>query len=107
MYTLGKDFVPPPIHAGGLRYHGMAPLVSHLVKMGIVKPRAYEQKQAFEAARLFFKTEGVLPAPESAHAVVAVVEEAQRAKQEKAERTILFNLSGHGFLDINAYAAKE
>jgi tryptophan synthase beta chain len=107
MYTLGKDFVPPPIHAGGLRYHGMAPLVSHLVKMGIVEPRAYEQKQAFQAARLFFKTEGVLPAPESAHAVAAVVEEALQAKQEKKERTILFNLSGHGFLDINAYAAQE
>ena len=104
MYTLGKDFVPPPIHAGGLRYHGMAPLVSHLVRKNIVEPRAYEQKQAFQAARLFLKTEGVLPAPESAHAVAAVIEEAQRAKQENAERTILFNLSGHGFLDINAYA---
>ena len=107
MYTLGKDFIPEPIHAGGLRYHGMAPLVSHLTKKGIVEPRAYEQKQVFQAARLFFKTEGVLPAPESAYAVAAVIEEALQAKQEKAERTILFNLSGHGFLDINAYAAQE
>lgn len=107
MYTLGKDFIPAPIHAGGLRYHGMAPLVSQLVKMGIVEPRAYEQDRAFQAARLFLKTEGVLPAPESAHAVAAVVEEALRAKQEKAERTILFNLSGHGFLDINAYASHD
>jgi len=104
MHTLGKDFIPPPIHAGGLRYHGMAPLVSHMVKKGVIEPRAYEQNQAFQAARLFLQTEGVLPAPESAHAVAAVIEEAERAKQEKAERTILFNLSGHGFLDINAYA---
>jgi tryptophan synthase beta chain len=103
MYTLGKEFIPPPIHAGGLRYHGMAPLVSHLVRLGIIEPRAYPQERIFEAARVFLRTEGILAAPESAHAVAAVIEEALRAKQEKEERTILFNLSGHGFLDISAF----
>jgi tryptophan synthase beta chain len=104
MHTLGKDFVPAPIHAGGLRYHGMAPLVSHLVRKGIVEPRAYGQDKVFEAAKTFFRAEGILPAPESAHAIAAVIEEALKARAEKKERTILFNLSGHGFLDINAYA---
>ncbi len=103
MHTLGKDFVPPPIHAGGLRYHGMAPLVSHLVKKGIVEPRAYEQDEVFEAARIFLKTEGILPAPESAHAIKAAIDEALRLKKEKEEKVILFNLSGHGFFDITAY----
>ena len=103
MHTLGRDFVPPPIHAGGLRYHGMAPLVSHLVKKGIVEPRAYEQEEVFEAARIFLKTEGILPAPESAHAIKAVIDEALRLKGEKKEKVILFNLSGHGFFDITAY----
>jgi tryptophan synthase beta chain len=97
MHTLGKDFIPAPIHAGGLRYHGMAPLVSHLVKLG--------QDKVFDAARVFLQAEGILPAPESSHAVAAVVEEALLARSEKKERTILFNLSGHGFLDIHAYAA--
>jgi tryptophan synthase beta chain len=105
MHTLGKDFVPAPIHAGGLRYHGMAPLVSHLVKLGQVEPRAYAQDKVFDAARIFLQAEGVLPAPESSHAVAATIEEALRARKEKKELTILFNLSGHGFLDINAYAA--
>lgn len=103
MHSLGKDFVPPPIHAGGLRYHGMAPLVSHLVKMGLVEARAYSQKQVFTAAEIFLKTEGILPAPESAHAVAAVLDEALEARKSKKETVILFNLSGHGFLDINAY----
>lgn len=103
MHTLGKDFVPPPIHAGGLRYHGMAPLVSHLVKKGIVEPKAYEQDEVFEAARIFLKTEGILPAPESAHAIKAVIDEALRLKKENEEKVILFNLSGHGFFDITAY----
>ena len=103
MYTLGKDFVPPPIHAGGLRYHGMAPLVSHLVKKGLVEARAYPQNQVFRAAELFTKTEGILPAPESAHAIAAVVEEALEARRTGQKQTILFNLSGHGFLDINSY----
>jgi len=107
MYTLGMDFVPPPIHAGGLRYHGMAPLVSHLVRLGMVKAQAYSQKKVFAAARLFLRTEGILPAPESSHAVAAVIDEALRAKEEKVERVILFNLSGHGFLDISAYEKVE
>jgi tryptophan synthase beta chain len=103
MHTLGMDFVPPPIHAGGLRYHGVAPLVSHLVKSGLVEPRAYAEDKVFAAARTFLKTEGILVAPESAHAVAAVIDEALEAKREGRERVILFNLSGHGFLDINAY----
>ncbi len=104
MHTLGMDFVPPPIHAGGLRYHGMAPLVSHLVTKGIVEARAYSQEQVFSAARFFFKAEGILPAPESAHAIAAVIDEARRAKEENRETVILFNLSGHGFLDMAAFA---
>jgi len=104
MHTLGMDFIPPPIHAGGLRYHGMAPLVSHLTGMGIVQPRAFSQDRIFRDARLFLQAEGILPAPESAHAVAAVVDEAEKAKAENRETVILFNLSGHGFLDINAYA---
>jgi len=103
MHTLGMDFIPPPIHAGGLRYHGVAPLVSHLVRSGAIEARAYDQKEVFTAAQLFLKAEGILPAPESAHAIAAVLDEARSAKQEGVERVILFNLSGHGFLDINAY----
>jgi tryptophan synthase beta chain len=103
MYTLGKDFIPPPIHAGGLRYHGMAPLVSHLARAGIVGARSYDQDRVFAAARKFFSSEGILPAPESAHAVAAVIEEAEKAREENSEKVILFNLSGHGFMDISAY----
>ncbi len=103
MYTLGMDFVPPPIHAGGLRYHGMAPLVSHLTKKGIIEPIAYKQTKIFDAAEVFLKTEGILPAPESSHAVAAAIDEAVDAKATNKEKVILFNLSGHGFLDINAY----
>jgi len=103
MYTLGMDFVPPSIHAGGLRYHGMAPLVSHLVEQGIIEACAYGQAPVFDAARLFLNAEGILPAPESAHAIAAVVDEALKAKQTGEEKVILFNLSGHGFLDISAY----
>lgn len=103
MHTLGKDFVPPPIHAGGLRYHGMAPLVSHLVSLGIVEARAYNQKEVFESAKLFLKAEGILPAPESAHAIKAVIDEAIKAREEGRRKVILFNLSGHGFLDISAF----
>jgi tryptophan synthase beta chain len=104
MYTLGMDFVPAPIHAGGLRYHGMAPLVSHLASLGIVEPRAYSQDRIFEAGLLFFKAEGILPAPESSHAVAAAIDEALAAKTEGKEKVILFNLSGHGLLDLSAYA---
>lgn len=103
MHTLGMDFVPQPIHAGGLRYHGMAPLVSHLVSLGIVEPRVYGQDKVFDAGEFFYKTEGILPAPESAHAVAAAIDEALEAKRLSQEKVILFNLSGHGFLDINAY----
>jgi tryptophan synthase beta chain len=103
MHSLGKDFIPPTMHAGGLRYHGMAPLVSHLVAKGIVEPRAVDQRSVFEAATLFMRTEGILPAPESSHAIAAVIQEALRAKAEGRETVILFNLSGHGFLDISAY----
>jgi tryptophan synthase beta chain len=103
MYTLGMDFIPPPIHAGGLRYHGMAPLVSHLVKAGIVTPRACAQEKVFDAATIFMRTEGILPAPESSHAIAAVIDEALAAKKEGKERVLLFNLSGHGFLDITAF----
>jgi len=103
MHTLGMDFVPPPLHAGGLRYHGMAPLVSHLTAMGIVEPRAIDQKTVFDAAVLFMKTEGILPAPESSHAIAVAIEEALKAKEEGRESVVLFNLSGHGFLDISAY----
>jgi tryptophan synthase beta chain len=105
MYTLGMDFVPPPIHAGGLRYHGMAPLVSHLAAQGIVEALAVGTDKVFDAARLFYKTEGILPAPESAHAVAATIAEALEAKRLGRETIILFNLSGHGFLDLSAYAA--
>jgi len=104
MFTLGKDFIPPPIHAGGLRYHGMAPLVSHLTALGIVKPRAYSQDRIFKAGQEFFTAEGILPAPESSHAVAAVIDEALEAKKEGKEKVILFNLSGHGLLDLSAYA---
>jgi len=104
MHTLGMDFIPQPIHAGGLRYHGMAPLVSHLVSLGIVEPRAYGQDKVFDAGEFFYKTEGILPAPESSHAIAAAIDEALEAKRLGRETVILFNLSGHGFLDINAYA---
>jgi tryptophan synthase beta chain len=104
MYTLGMDFVPPPLHAGGLRYHGMAPLVSHLTSLGIIEPRAIDQKAAFDAGVLFMRTEGILPAPESSHAIAVAVAEALKAKDEGRRSVILFNLSGHGFLDISAYA---
>ncbi len=104
MHTLGRDFVPAPIHAGGLRYHGMAPLVSHLAGQGLVETRSVPQAEAFDAGTLFFKTEGILPAPESAHAVAAAIAEAAAARASGQEKVILFNLSGHGFLDLAAYA---
>ncbi|MGD0461260.1 MAG: TrpB-like pyridoxal phosphate-dependent enzyme [Tepidisphaeraceae bacterium] len=103
MYTLGHDFVPPSIHAGGLRYHGMAPTVSHAKKLGLIEARAYEQIPVFDAAVQFARTEGIIAAPESAHAIKAVIDEAIQAKNEKRKRVILFNLSGHGFMDMSAY----
>ncbi|KPK65489.1 MAG: tryptophan synthase subunit beta [Planctomycetes bacterium SM23_32] len=105
MHSLGHDFVPPPIHAGGLRYHGMAPLVSRLVMDGLVEARAYHQLECYEAAVLFARTEGFIPAPETAHAIAAVVQEARRAEQEGREKVILMNWSGHGLMDLSAYDA--
>jgi tryptophan synthase beta chain len=103
MYTLGHDFVPPGIHAGGLRYHGASPLLSHLVRMGHIQAKSYRQLPVFEAAVQFARTEGILPAPESAHAIRAAVDEALAAREEGRGRTILFCLSGHGHFDLAAY----
>lgn len=105
MYTLGHDFMPPRIHAGGLRYHGMAPLVSHLYHLGVIEAAAYPQTKVFEAAVQFARTEGIIPAPESAHAVRAAIDEALQAREAGEKRVILFNLSGHGMLDLTAYEA--
>jgi tryptophan synthase beta chain len=104
MHSLGHGFVPPAIHSGGLRYHGMAPLVSHLVRTGLVEARAYHQRECFAEAVRFARTEGIIPAPEPSHAIRAVVEEVERAREEGVERTILFNLCGHGHFDMSAYA---
>lgn len=104
MYTLGHDFIPPPIHAGGLRYHGAAPTLSLLKKHGIFSSVAYDQVSVFQAADMFAKTEGIVPAPESAHAIKAVIDIALEARQKGEEKVILFNLSGHGLLDLAAYA---
>ncbi|HEX8105269.1 MAG TPA: TrpB-like pyridoxal phosphate-dependent enzyme [Solirubrobacteraceae bacterium] len=105
MYTLGHDFVPPPVHAGGLRYHGGAPMVCGLVRAGVVEARAYRQNDTFAAAVQFARTEGIIPAPESAHAIRAAIEEAQAATEAGEDRTILFGLSGHGDFDMAAYDA--
>ncbi len=105
MYTLGHDFMPPKIHAGGLRYHGMAPLVSHLYNLGLIEAVAYPQTKVFEAAVTFARTEGIIPAPESAHAVRAAMDEAIQAREAGEKKVILFNLSGHGMLDLTAYEA--
>lgn len=103
MYTLGHAFVPPGIHAGGLRYHGDSALVSQLYHEGHIEAKALHQRPCFEAATLFARTEGILPAPESAHAIRGAIEEALEAKEANEERTILFNLSGHGHFDLSAY----
>ena len=105
MYTLGHDFMPPGIHAGGLRYHGAAPLVSQLVEAGIVEAKAFGQLECFEAAVQFSRTEGIVPAPESSHAIRAAIDEAILAREEGQEKKILFNLSGHGHVDMAAYDA--
>ena len=105
MHTLGHRFIPPPIHAGGLRYHGIAPSLSILLNHGLVKPVAYGQVEVFEAATLFARNEGIVPAPESAHAVKAVIDLALEAKKRGEERVIVFNLSGHGLLDLAGYEA--
>ncbi|SMB90013.1 tryptophan synthase, beta chain [Thermanaeromonas toyohensis ToBE] len=103
MYTLGHSFVPPGIHAGGLRYHGAAPLVSRLYADGLIKAQAYHQNEVFAAAVLFAQQEGILPAPESAHAVKAAIDEAMKCKETGETKTILFGLSGHGHFDLSAY----
>jgi len=103
MYTLGHDFVPAGIHAGGLRYHGDSPIVSQLYHDGIIEAVAYGQKSVFDAAVMFARTEGIIPAPESAHAIRASVDEALRAKEAGEEKVILFNLSGHGYFDMTSY----
>ena len=103
MYTLGHDFVPPSIHAGGLRYHGDSPIISNLVKTGRMRAVAYPQSKVFEAAIQFARTQGTIPAPETSHAIRATIDEALRAKEEGVERVILFNYSGHGLLDLGAY----
>jgi tryptophan synthase beta chain len=105
MYTLGHDFVPPPVHAGGLRYHGDSPIVCGLVKHGLVEARAYKQNETFGAAVQFARTEAILPAPEPAHAIRAVMDEAEEAKRAGDERVILFNLCGHGHFDMSAFDA--
>ena len=105
MYTLGHDFIPPKIHAGGLRYHGMAPLVSHLYDLDLIDAVSYPQTKVFEAAVQFAQTEGLVPAPEPSHAIRAVVDEAIRAREEGKKKVILFNLCGHGMLDLASYEA--
>ena len=103
MHSLGHSFIPPPIHAGGLRYHGMAPLVSKAVVEGLLNPMALHQLECYEAGVLFAKTEGIIPAPETTHAIAAVINEAKKAKEEGKEKVILFNFSGHGLLDLTGY----
>jgi tryptophan synthase beta chain len=103
MHTLGSTFIPPGFHAGGLRYHGMAPLVSHILELGLIEARAYHQKTCFDAGVQFARCEGIVPAPEATHAVRAAIDEALRCKQEGKKEVILFNLSGHGHFDMGAY----
>ena len=103
MHSLGHDFIPPPIHAGGLRYHGMAPLVSQAIVEGLVAPQAMHQLECFSAAVQFAKTEGIISAPETSHAIAAVIKEAKKAKEEGREKVILFNFSGHGLMDLQGY----
>lgn len=103
MHSLGHNFVPAPIHAGGLRYHGMAPLVSAALRDNLMEAQAIHQSECFEAGLLFAKTEGIIPAPETTHAIAATIREAKKAKEEGKEKTILFNFSGHGLMDLVGY----
>ena len=103
MHSLGHAFVPPPIHAGGLRYHGMSPTVSQLVTEGIIEPKAVAQNQVYEAGVLFARTEGIIPAPETTHALATTIAAAKQAKEEGKEKVIVVNLSGHGLLDLSSY----
>ncbi len=104
MHTLGSSFVPPGFHAGGLRYHGMAPLVSHVQELGLIEAKAFRQKACFEAGVTFARAEGIVPAPEATHAVKGAIDEALRCKEEGTSKVILFNLSGHGHFDMAAYS---
>jgi tryptophan synthase beta chain len=103
MHTLGHAFVPPPIHAGGLRYHGMAPLVCQAIVEGLFKPKAYKQNKCYESAMTWAKTEGAICAPETSHAIAAVIDEAEKAREEGKTKVILFNYSGHGLMDLSGY----
>lgn len=103
MHTLGHDFLPDPIHAGGLRYHGMAPLLSHIYELGLIEAQARLQRECFEAGLRFARTEGIIPAPESTHALAAVVEEAERCRESGEAKVIVAGLSGHGHFDLSAY----
>jgi tryptophan synthase beta chain len=103
MHTLGHSFIPASIHAGGLRYHGAAPMVSLLLEEGLIEATAIKQRAAFESAVMFARTEGIVPAPEPSHAIKVAIDEAQKAKEAGEEKTILFNLCGHGFFDLTAY----
>ena len=103
MYTLGSDFIPSSIHAGGLRYHGMSPLVSAAYNKGLIQSTSYDQTETFEAGVLFARTEGIIPAPESCHALKGAIDEALDAKAKNEERDIVFCLSGHGLLDLYGY----
>jgi len=103
MHTLGSTFIPPGLHAGGLRYHGMAPLVSHVRELGLIEAMAFPQTECFRAGQLFARCEGVIPAPEATHAVACAIQEALRCKQDGRSESILFNLSGHGHFDMSAY----
>jgi tryptophan synthase beta chain len=105
MHTLGHDFIPAPIHAGGLRYHGMAPLVSHCVRTGLMEPLSLDQKETFDAGVTFARTEGHIPAPETCHAIAGAIREARAAAEEGDRRSILISWSGHGLLDLAAYEA--
>jgi tryptophan synthase beta chain len=103
MHSLGHTFVPPPIHAGGLRYHGIAPILSQLIIEGLIEPRAYNQLECYAAAVQWARTEGFIPAPETSHAICTVIEEAKKAKEEGKEKVILLNWSGHGIMDLGGY----
>ena len=103
MYSLGHNFIPAPIHAGGLRYHGMAPLVSAALRDNLMSAIAIPQLECYEAGMLFAKTEGIIPAPETTHAIAATIREAKKAKEEGKEKVILFNFSGHGLMDLVGY----
>ncbi|HEX7485817.1 MAG TPA: pyridoxal-phosphate dependent enzyme, partial [Vicinamibacterales bacterium] len=105
MHTLGHTFMPAPVHAGGLRYHGSSPIVSHLLAAGVIEAEAYDQHEVFESAVKFARSEGTIPAPESAHAIHSAVRHALAAREAGERRTIVFNLSGHGLFDLAAYEA--